>query len=240
MTKIIKSRVFISVLFLALLCVCLSVITVLPTTAASEGNGTVKFSECSARIGTTVTVDVSIVDNPGIAIASITLDYDKEALTLVSIENGEIFPTLDTGINLLWSADANCEGDGVLATLTFEVNENAKAKDYTISARVNEAYNRALEKIELSVSNGKIAAYEFIYGDVNDDDLINALDVLLLRIYMADYDYETDTSSVTLGKGADANGDGSVAAADVLLMRIYMANYDYDTNSSTTVLGPQA
>jgi len=80
---------------------------------------------------------------------------------------------------------------------------------------------------------------DFIYGDANGDEATNGMDVLLLRKYMANYDYETGISTVTVGKGADANGDGTVSAVDVLLLRKYMANYNYDTGSSTVVLGPQ-
>jgi len=201
---------------------------------------TISFGEYKVKTGKTVSVTVSLENNPGIAIASITLDYDKTALTLKEVENGEIFNTLDSGLNLLWSADANCEGNGVLATLTFEVNENAEAKDYTISARVNEAYNEDSEKVDIAVSDGKIAVYKFIYGDANDDDTVSAIDVLLLRKYMANYDYEKGTSSIDVARGADANGDGNVTALDVLLMRKYMANYDYDTGTSSIVLGPKS
>jgi len=200
---------------------------------------TISFGEYKVKTGKTVSVTVSLENNPGIAIASITLDYDKTALTLKEVENGEIFDTLDWGRNLLWSADANCEGNGVLATLTFEVNENAEAKDYTISARVNEAYNEDSEKVDILISDGKITTYKFIYGDANDDDVISALDVLLLRKYVANYDYTTGISTVSVGLGADANGDGNVTALDVLLMRKYMANYDYDAGTSSIVLGPK-
>jgi len=206
----------------------------------SEANGaTLSFGEYKVKTGRTVNVSLFIENNPGIAIASIKLNYDKDVFTLKEVENGEIFDTLDTGINLLWSADGNSEDDGVLATLTFEVDENAQEKDYAISAKVNEAYNEDSEKVDIAVLDGKITAYNVIYGDANDDDIVSALDVLLLRKYMANYDYEKGTSSIDVARGADANGDGIVTALDVLLMRKYMANYDYVTGSSTIVLGPQ-
>ena len=79
---------------------------------------------------------------------------------------------------------------------------------------------------------------EFVYGDSTGDYAVNSQDVLLLRKYMADYDYTANTSSVEIGKGSDANGDGAVKASDVLLLRKYMANLDYETGYSTVVLGP--
>ena len=79
--------------------------------------GKLAFSEYIAQAGETISIDISIKNNLGIAIASIMLDYDKTARALKSVENGEIFDTLDTGVNLLWSADAN--GDGAVVLLTY-------------------------------------------------------------------------------------------------------------------------
>ena len=39
----------------------------------------------------------------------------------------------------------------------------------------------------------------YIYGDVNDDETIDDTDMLLLIQYIANYDWDTDTSSVVLG-----------------------------------------
>ena len=79
----------------------------------------------------------------------------------------------------------------------------------------------------------------FYYGDANGDGVVNGKDVLLLRSYMANYDYDTGASAVAAVAGADANGDGVVNGKDVLLLRAYMANYDYDTGTSTVALGPK-
>ena len=40
---------------------------------------------------------------------------------------------------------------------------------------------------------------EFVYGDANGDGIVNLTDVLLLRKYMANYNYETGKSTVVLG-----------------------------------------
>ena len=80
---------------------------------------------------------------------------------------------------------------------------------------------------------------EFVYGDATGDGKVNALDVLIMRKYLANFDYETNTSTVSVEKGADANGNGDINASDLLLLRKYVANFDYDTNTSSVVLGPQ-
>ena len=95
----------------------------------------------------------------------------------------------------------------------------------------NEDINIPIEDL---VSPGSIK-----YGDVNGDGEVNSADVVLLRKYMADYNFEAGTSTVDVAKGADANGDGEVNSTDVVLLRKYMADYDYETGSSSVVLGPQ-
>jgi len=61
----------------------------------------------------------------------------------------------------------------------------------------------------------------------------------LLRKYITNFDYDTNTSSVNVELGADANGDGKIDIKDVVILRKYITNYDYDTESSTVILGPQ-
>ena len=79
----------------------------------------------------------------------------------------------------------------------------------------------------------------FIYGDANGDEVIDGRDVNSICRYIANYDYDTETSTETIFEGADANGDGVVDGRDVNILCRYFANFDYDTGSSTVVLGPQ-
>lgn len=79
----------------------------------------------------------------------------------------------------------------------------------------------------------------FVYGDANGDTVIDGRDVVRLKNYLANYDYDTETSTVGIFDGADANGDGIIDGRDVIRLKNYLANYDYDTDSSTVILGPQ-
>ena len=59
-----------------------------------------------------------------------------------------------------------------------------------------------------------------LYGDANDDGVINMKDVLLLRRHLAGM--ETDLHSVL----ADADASGSINMKDTLLVRRYVAGFD--------------
>ena len=67
-----------------------------------------------------------------------------------------------------------------------------------------------------------------IAGDVNGDGKITSKDLSDLRQYLANYDYDTDTSSVQVSNGADFNGDGKIDSNDLNALRQYFANYDYE------------
>ena len=76
-----------------------------------------------------------------------------------------------------------------------------------------------------------------MFGDADQDGTITSKDLSLMRRYMASFDYNTGTSPVVLGEGADVNCDGEVNSKDLSVMRKYFASYDYNTGTSTVVLG---
>lgn len=205
-----------------------------------EGSATLTVNDRTVAPGSTVTLDVLLQENPGIAFLSVTLNYDTSVLTLQSVSNGTIISDMNEGLNLVWSADSNATGTGVLCQVTFLVKEDAQDGDYTVSVDVREAYDENTNDVSFSVSGGTVTVLSTVYGDANGDGVVNGKDVVLLRKYIANYNYDTGASSVVVSAGADANGDGFVNGKDVVLMRKYMANYNYDTDSSTVILGPKA
>ena len=65
---------------------------------------------------------------------------------------------------------------------------------------------------------GKVA--NFMYGDLNYDGKVNAIDLTILRRYLARYSSEIDISV------ADFNGDGKVNTLDLMLLRRFLVGYD--------------
>ena len=78
------------------------------------------------------------------------------------------------------------------------------------------------------------------YGDANNDGVVNSKDIILIRKYIANYDEESETSSVEVSFCADANANGEITSKDVTLLRRYLAAYDETTGTSTVALGPQS
>ena len=205
----------------------------------SEETAQLIVSDSVTLAGKEISVTLSIRNNPGVAGLLVSLKYDESVLTLKDTENGGLFSGFTAAKNFAWDESADVYEDGVLATFTFEVAENAQAGDYGIEVLIRSCTNENLDDVELSSVNGKVSVIDFVYGDSNGDQKIDMKDVVLLRKYITNFDYDTNTSSVTVGFGADANGDNKIDMKDVVILRKYITNYDYDTESSTVVLGPQ-
>ena len=78
-----------------------------------------------------------------------------------------------------------------------------------------------------------------VYGDANADDKVDLDDAVLVKVYLANMDYDTGVSTTKVYTGADANADGKVDLNDAVLLALYLANYDYDTGTSSVILGKQ-
>ena len=201
------------------------------------------LSPATAAAGGSFTVTLSIENNPGIAALLVALSYDKDALTLDSVENGGMFSGYTAGdarVRFLFDEEENVTDDGVLITLAFTVKDGTPDGVYPISFAVREASDCDLVDVEIASAYGGVTVVSgVLWGDANGDGEISTKDVVLLRRFLANYDDTTGASSVAIEAGADANGDGGVSTKDVVIIRRYLANYDDSTGTSTVVLGPQ-
>ena len=204
-----------------------------------EDSAQLIMSGLETMAGKEITVTLSVENNPGIAGLAVSLKYDESVLTLKDTENGGLFSGFTAAKNFAWDESEDVVEDGVLATYTFVVAEDAPAGDYDIEVIIRSCTNDNLDDVELVTVNGKISVIDFVYGDSNGDQEIDMKDVVSLRKYITNFDYDTDTSSENVDFGADANGDAKIDMKDVVILRKYITNYDYDTDSSTVVLGPQ-
>ena len=59
-----------------------------------------------------------------------------------------------------------------------------------------------------------------MYGDLNYDGKVNAIDLTILRRYLARYSSKIDIAV------ADFNGDGKVNTLDLMLLRRFLVGYD--------------
>lgn len=227
---------------ISFLLICAMFFGLLPVIPVTAETATVKptlvVESKSTASGSSVDVNVSVVNNPGIAGAKICVAF-SDKLTLVEAVSGDTFSALDytapeslkSSCYFNWdSLDAEVVEDGVLLTLTFEVSEDAEpneALNIDLSYRFGDIYNSDLDSLEFDVTDGCVTILNYIPGDVNEDGVVNGKDVTLIRRYNAG-------TAVSFNEAAaDVNDDGVINGKDVTLIRRYNAGYEVELKPST-------
>ena len=148
-------------------------------TASAEGTPTFVVSEETAAPGEEVRVKVNIVNNPGIASASLSVDYDHNVLELTNVEQGEyttgqwlaMQPNYDAG----WVYYINDYHDGLFATLIFKVKTDAPAGDtaVTVTYKPNFVFDENEDNVHFDIQPGKVTVIQpetayYLIGSMTD------------------------------------------------------------------------
>lgn len=141
---------------LALILIFTSVSTTAVLALAAE-TPTISFNSVEAETGDTVSLQLSISNNPGIAGLAVSLKYDTTALTLTETKKGSLFSGFTAAKNFAWDESEDVTDDGILATFTFTVSEAATPGDYAIEVIVRSCTNENLDDVECNVQNGEVS-----------------------------------------------------------------------------------
>ena len=210
------------------LAVLLSLALPLGVMAAELTSCTVTADSVAGAPGEMVTVAVRIADNPGFTNFAIALDYDREQLTLKSIETKDgATPYLcgsNVSINKAWDADEKEYGfvvsasadpvkeNGILFTVTFEIAADFVGETQVTPVvkyiRNNEAVFSIFEEIHATVVAGTVTSV--LVGDVNGDGIIEYNDVMLAyKAFLGEAELTTEQLAVV-----DTNRNGTVEEAE--------------------------
>ncbi len=146
-------RILSCILVLILIFTSVSTTAVLALAAETP---TISFNSVEAETGDTVSLQLSINNNPGIAGLAVSLKYDTDALALTETKKGTLFSGFTAAKNFAWDESEDVTADGVLATFTFAVSETANPGDYGIEVIVRSCTNENLDDVDCNVQNGKI------------------------------------------------------------------------------------
>ena len=143
----------------------------LPFSYANE-RPSIKIEDVTGVAGETVEVKVIISNNPGIIAMSFDVEYDTSKLKLIKVEDKKLLGTStsvfgkDISANpyrLCWDdlSYSNNEQNGVLATLTFKILENATGEaEIDLILNQGSTFNIDMENVDFSVYKGKIVVSE--------------------------------------------------------------------------------
>jgi len=182
----------------------------------------------TAKPGETVTVPVSIKNNPGVSNLSLVFAYDAENLTLLKAENGDVFKNSEYSSDLrddgsckfTWLSSSENTNDGTLLTLQFKVGE--KGGNYSIDMSIEEA-ETSEEEMPFVTQDANIEniGNEAQMGDVNGDGNINFADaIVLLRFDIGFAELSDYQKSIS-----DVNNDGDVDFADAIKILRFDAGF---------------
>ena len=169
----------------------------------------------SPAIGEQLTLSLNIADGENVAGYQATVAFDTSALRYVSSANGDYLPAgaffvppvVDGPLVTLaaTSLAGESNGDGTLATLTFEVI-SVKASTVTLSEVV--LSDSAGTGFRPHVENGQIVESPKLTGDINEDGVVNIQDLVLVAGQFG----QSGQNS------ADVNKDGVVNIQDLVLV----------------------
>ena len=192
-----------------------------PVTAIQKSDATVSISPASIvspAVGEQLTLNLNITGGENIAGYQATVSYDPTALDSVDTTNGDYLPAdpfflLDTyyrEVRLTASTLAEAaNGDGTLATLTFEV-EDFKPSIFTLSkVYLVDADGKRWEvtTVDAEVTIPPEPA-EALFGDINRDGVVNIQDLIIVNARFGERGQNS----------ADLNADGVVDIVDLVLV----------------------
>ncbi len=226
----IKQRILSIVLVLVML------VSMIPMSVMAASDVVIGMDETWAAAGSSVDVNIFIKSNPGIIGGTLTVSWPEE-LTLVGDKNGTAFDGItyqkpsryvNTGTNFVWyGSDVEEVKDGIILTLTFEVDENATDLDkYLITVTGKSFTDSNQNTVNVSFESQYVRIINYIPGDVSGDDEIAPLDLVLLARYISD-GCVTDPQgyNVTLNESAsDVNDDGELTPMDLILISRYISD----------------
>lgn len=180
---------------------------------SAEAVPTISVGSATAYVGDTVSIPVSLENNPGIASFTLGVEYDSECLQFdgYSYDTSVLPGTFETGKRITWLNTTDTNNNGEIFTLEFTVLDTAAPGKtaVTITYGNGDIINFDGEDIDFTVSAGSVNIA--VKGDVDTDGDLDADDLVKLR-------------KILLGiseaaASADVNGDTNIDIRDLVAIK---------------------
>ena len=192
-----------------------------PVTAIKQSNATVSIAPSpvvSTNVGEQLTISLNITNGTNVAGYQATVSFDHTALRFVEVTEGDYLPaapffldwTSYREVRLVANTLAGAaNGDGTLATLTFEVID---FKASTVTPSKVYLVDANGKRWEATTESGAVTIppepVEAISGDINRDGVVNIQDLVIVGARLGQRGQNS----------ADLNGDGLVDIVDLGLV----------------------
>lgn len=200
---------------------CLTSIISSFSVSAVGRNAAASVSSVNGTPGETVTVDISLTENPGMTSIYFMLGYDEDTFELINVTDKKLWgssPVYDLNrdsnpIILSWiDGLGDYSATGTMASVDFKIKDTAVGGDYTISLSTNDDnnMNNDLDLVSLSTVDGKIT----VKKSENTDTVVNPViqnvtaDGFVIKAQSGYEYYVSETNSIP---------DGAVWTADTVV-----------------------
>ena len=186
---------------------------------------TLAMSSAEASRGGTVTLTLSIEQNPGINALQLSIAYDASVLELTGVSDAGILgsiainETYPSPYPMAW-IDAETQGNntatGTLATLTFKVSTAAEEGDTQVTASCVSAYDTDQQPVTVTAATGTVSiTNSVLLGDLNGDTAVDSADAIYLLYNTL---FGSDRYPIPAGHNPDYNKDEKVDSADAIYL----------------------
>ena len=170
----------------------------LALSVAAAGASNVVSEKIACKPGERFMVDIIIEDNPGFTYLEFTPTVAPE-LSVVDVTNGSVCDSMTVATQCIWDGDAKKDitTDGILATLTIDVADDAPAGEYDVGFVIRNCSNVAEQKVDMAdkikvVRVATTAIDEFDYKLVGNELVIT--------------EYIGDATNVVIGSTYEIGG----------------------------------
>ena len=145
--------------------------------------------------GGNIRIPITISNNPGVCSLGFDVKYDSSAMTLLSVENGNIFELSDmtegdfekNPYTISYERLSNVSNDGILIYLNFKIKDTAANGKYNIELSQGRGGASNIDEAEFdvvyntsSVSVISTGNNPYPFGDVDMDGTISAADAAII------------------------------------------------------------
>ena len=185
----------------------------------------------TTHVGDTVTVNVSVKNNPGIIAMLLQIDYDSSVLELQEA-NTKDFQDVSFGpignhpLTVSWGdgIHPNTTTDGSVAEERLKVKEEAAFGQAAITVTYDEEniFNSDFDNVFFEVIPGSVEVLKYRPGDINGDDSVNMKDYALFRQYLTGWNVDIELAV------ADINDDAIINMKDLALLRQWLTGWEVE------------